>query len=331
MTKVLITGIAGLLGANFSRYLLKKGYTVIGIDDLSGGYIENVPSECKFYNFNLTDSKKVNEVFENEKPNYVYHFAAYAAEGLSPFIRNFNYTNNLLASVNVINACINNNTDKLIFTSSMAVYGKGNPPFTESQKPSPEDPYGIAKYAVELDLHVAKMQFGLSYSIVRPHNVVGKYQNIWDKYRNVIGIWIRQAIAGDPLTIFGDGSQTRAFSDISFYNKPFEKLMSQYDGEIFNIGADKPHTINEVSGMVVDVAKKFGLTSSKLHLEPRNEVHTAYCNHDKAKTMLAFSDNTDLAMSIEDMFRWALIQKNREVFYTDYEITKNIYSFWENK
>lgn len=330
MTKILITGIAGLLGANFSRYLISKGYSVTGIDDLSGGYVENVPSECNFYNFNLTNAKKVNEVFENEKPDYVYHFAAYAAEGLSPFIRNFNYTNNLLASVNVINACINHGTNKLVFTSSMAVYGKGNPPFTEVQQPSPEDPYGIAKYAVELDLEVAKKQFGLDYSIVRPHNIVGKYQNIWDKYRNVIGIWIRQAIVGEPLTIFGDGTQTRAFSDVSFYNEPFEKLMTQHSGEIFNIGADKPYSINEVADIVIKVAKKSGFETSKVFLEPRNEVHVAYCNHDKAVSMLGFDDNTELEKSIGSMFRWALDQKNREVLYADYEVTKNIYSFWKN-
>jgi len=329
MNKILITGVAGLLGANFSRYLLSKGHKIVGIDDLSGGYIENVPSECKFYNFNLTETEKVNEVFQNEKPDYVYHFAAYAAEGLSPFIRNFNYTNNLLASVNIINACINNDTKKIIFTSSMAVYGKGHPPFAESQLPSPEDPYGIAKYAVELDLEVAKKQFGLDYSIVRPHNVIGKYQNIWDKYRNVVGIWIRQAIAGEQLTIFGDGSQTRAFSDISFYNEPFEKLMTHHGGEIFNIGADKPYTINEVSDMVIEVAKSFGIEASKVFLEARNEVHVAYCDHDKAKTMLEFNDNTNLKKSIKSMFTWAMNQKNREVFYSNYEVTKNIYSFWK--
>tara|TARA_R110000851_G_scaffold327179_6_gene496454 strand:+ start:1040 stop:2032 length:993 start_codon:yes stop_codon:yes gene_type:complete len=329
MKKVLITGVAGLLGANFSRHLLKIGYKVIGIDDMSGGYIDNVPSDCKLYNFNLVDSEKVNEVFKNEKPDYVYHFAAYAAEGLSPFIRNFNYKNNLIASVNVINACINNDISKIIFTSSMAVYGKGNPPFTESQLPSPEDPYGIAKYAVELDLEQAKKQFGLDYSIVRPHNVIGKYQNIWDKYRNVVGIWIRQAIAGEPLTIYGDGSQTRAFSDISFYNEPFEKLMTQHSGEIFNIGADKPYTINEVSDIVIKVAKKHGFKSFKVFLEPRNEVHVAYCNHDKAKNILEFSDSTDLNKSIEAMFEWALVQKNKNVNYTNYEITKNIYSYWK--
>ena len=329
MKKILITGVAGLLGANFSRHLLKNGYNVVGIDDLSGGYLDNVPSGCKLYNFNLVDAEKVNEAFEKEKPDYVYHFAAYAAEGLSPFIRNFNYKNNLIASVNIINACINNSTRKIIFTSSMAVYGKGEPPFTESQLPSPEDPYGIAKYAVELDLEQAKRQFGLDYSIVRPHNVIGKYQNIWDKYRNVVGIWIRQSIAGEPLTIFGDGTQTRAFSDISFYNDPFEKLMTQHSGEIFNIGADKPYTINEVSDIVIEVAKKHGFEASKIFLEPRNEVHVAYCDHDKAKSILEFRDNTDLTKSIEDMFEWALDQKSKNVSYANYEITKNIYSYWK--
>jgi UDP-glucose 4-epimerase len=329
--KVLITGVAGLLGANFSRYLISKGFTVSGIDDLSGGYLENIPDECKFYNFNLTNIAKVNEVFSIEKPDYVYHFAAYAAEGLSPFIRNFNYTNNLLSSVNIINACINNNTKKIIFTSSMAVYGEGSPPFEEDQLPKPEDPYGIAKYAVELDLALARKQFGLDYSIVRPHNVVGIYQNIWDKYRNVIGIWIRQAIAGEPLTIFGDGSQTRAFSDISFYNEPFEKLMTQHSGEIFNIGADMPFTIDEVSRIVMSVAKDHGFDTTRKFLEPRNEVHQAYCNHDKAKELLSFNDQTDLKESIYKMFAWAMNQKNKDVFYINYEVSKNIYDFWKKK
>ena len=143
--KVLITGVAGLLGANFSRHLLNKGYKVVGIDDLSGGYEDSVPSGVTFYRQDLTHRLAVANIFSKEKPDYVFHFAAYAAEGLSPFIRNYNYTNNVLASANVINACVNNDVKKVVFTSSMAVYGVGNPPFTEDQLPTPEDPYGIAK------------------------------------------------------------------------------------------------------------------------------------------------------------------------------------------
>lgn len=327
--KVLITGAAGLLGANFSRHLLNKGYKVLGIDDLSGGYEDSVPSEMTFYKQDLSNRKAVEEIFSSEKPDYVFHFAAYAAEGLSPFIRNYNYTNNILSSANVINACINNEIKKVVFTSSMAVYGVGNPPFTESQLPTPEDPYGIAKYAVEMDLKLAHEMFGLKYSIVRPHNVVGIYQNVWDRYRNVIGIWIRKALAGEPLTIFGDGTQIRAFSDIKFYMDPFEKLMTAHDGEIFNIGADKHYTINEAAEAVINVAKELGINATKIHLEPRNEVHTAYCDHTKAHKLLGFKDNTDLHETIMKMFKWAQEQPNRPMKNMDYEIEKNMYSFWK--
>lgn len=327
--KVLITGAAGLLGANFSRHLLNKGYKVIGIDDLSGGYEDSVPYEMTLYKQDLSNQKDVQEIFASEKPDYVFHFAAYAAEGLSPFIRNYNYTNNILSSANVINACINNEIKKVIFTSSMAVYGVGNPPFTENQLPTPTDPYGIAKYAVEMDLKLAYEMFGLKYSIVRPHNVVGIYQNIWDRYRNVIGIWIRKALAGEPLTIFGDGTQIRAFSDIKFYMDPFEKLMTAHDGEIFNIGADKHYTINEAAEAVINVAKELGINATKVHLEPRNEVHTAYCDHTKAHKLLGFKDNTDLHETIMKMFKWAKEQPNRPMKNMDYEIEKNMYSFWK--
>jgi UDP-glucose 4-epimerase len=309
---------------------LEKGHCVVGIDDLSGGYEDSVPKEATFYKLDLTDSKSVNEIFNAEKPDYVFHFAAYAAEGLSPFIRNYNYTNNVLASANVINSCVNHNVKKVIFTSSMAVYGVGNPPFTEDQLPTPEDPYGIAKYAVEMDLKLAHEMFGLRYSIVRPHNVVGIYQNIWDRYRNVIGIWIRKAMNNEPLSIFGDGTQVRAFSDIKFYMEPFEKLMTEHDGETFNIGADKYYTINEAADTVIDVARELGINAAKVHLEKRNEVHTAYCDHSKAHKLLNFVDDTNLRETTLKMFKWALEQPNRPTKKMNYEIEKNMYSFWKN-
>lgn len=327
--KILITGVAGLLGANLSRHLLQKGHSVVGIDDLSGGYAEFIPEKVTFYHENVANSSVVEKIFSNEKPDCVYHFAAYAAEGLSPFIRNYNYTNNVIASANVINSCINSGVKKVVFTSSMAVYGTGNPPFTEDQLPTPEDPYGIAKYAVEMDLKLAHEMFGLRYSIVRPHNVVGVYQNIWDRYRNVIGIWIRQALAGQPLTIYGDGTQVRAFSDIKFYLEPFEKLLSTNDGHTFNIGADKYCTINEAADTVISVAKRFGVNATKVHLEKRNEVHTAYCDHSKARRLLGFEDNTNLAQTVESMFTWAMSEPVRETKTMTYEIQKNLYSYWK--
>ena len=329
--KIFVTGCAGLLGANYTRHLLANGHEVIGIDDLSGGYKAFVTKgeNFSFVKLNLERRKKIVDLFEEHKPEVLVHFAAYAAEGLSPFIRNFNYRNNLICSANLINECIKHDT-KFIFTSSMAVYGEQEPPFTEDKRPQPIDPYGIAKYAVECDLKLAHEQFGLRYNIVRPHNVLGIYQNIWDKYRNVIGIFIRKTLNGQPILVYGDGEQTRAFSDIKYYMEPFDRLLTEYDGETFNIGADKYFTLNEVADAVQKVGKKYGYEVPIEHGEPRHEVKHAYCDHTKAKSMLQFSDGTNLEELIESMFVWAMKQPNRKVKNMEYEVTKDIYDYWRN-
>ena len=328
--KILLTGCAGLLGANYSRHLLNNGYSVLGLDNLSGGYKAFVPKHENFVfkKINLENRTKIVDIFNEYKPDVCVHFAAYAAEGLSPFIRNYNYRNNLICSANLINECITHDT-KMIFTSSMAVYGEQEPPFTESKKPQPIDPYGVAKYAVEVDLELAKQQFGLRYNIVRPHNVLGTYQNIWDKYRNVIGIFIRKTLNGQPILVYGDGEQTRAFSDIKYYMDPFDKLLTDFDGEVFNIGADKHFSLNEVANTVQRIGKKYGYEVPIGHGEPRHEVKHAYCDHTKAKTMLGFNDETNLEELIESMFVWAMTQPNRKVKDMPYEVTKDIYDYWK--
>ena len=329
--KIFVTGCAGLLGAHYTRHLLQNGHEVIGIDDLSGGYKAFVPKGEKFsfIKLNLERRKKIVELFDEHKPEVLVHFAAYAAEGLSPFIRNYNYRNNLICSANLINECIKHNT-KVIFTSSMAVYGEQEPPFTEEKKPQPVDPYGIAKYAVESDLKLAHDQFGLRYNIVRPHNVLGIYQNIWDKYRNVIGIFIRKTLDGLPILIYGDGEQTRAFSDIKYYMDPFDRLLSdEFNGEIFNIGADKYFTLNEVAETVQRIGIKYGYEVPIEHGEPRHEVKHAYCDHTKAKTVLDFRDETNLEELIESMFVWAMNQPNRKFKEMEYEITVGMYDYWK--
>lgn len=332
---ILVTGNLGLIGSNFVKYLQNNKtnlFNIIGIDDLSGGMIENINNDITQYYVNLEDDNAVNYIFDKHKIDYVYHFAAYAAEGLSPFIRNFNYRNNLLSSVNIINACINFNIKKLIFTSSMAVYGSNQTPFFEDMIPSPEDPYGVAKYAVEQDIKTANHMFNLSYTIVRPHNVIGIGQNIYDKYRNVIGIWIRRILNGESITIYGDGSQIRSFSDISFYMEPFFKLMdNKYDNQIYNIGADKYISILDAAKTLQRIAKDKNIKTEIEFLEKRKEVHTAYCNHDKAKKDLNFVDNTNLGQTMSDMLEWALSIKKRPIklMHPHYEITSRMYSYWK--
>lgn len=331
--KVLITGVAGLIGAHFSKYLLDKRYDVYGIDDLSGGYMDYVDQRLiesrNFSYINLLEDKILDNIFDYFKPDVVFHFAAYAAEGLSPFIRRYNYENNLITSVNIINSCIKHNTNKLIFTSSMSVYGVGNPPFTEEQPLSPIDPYAIAKYTVEQDIKQAHDQFGLNYTIIRPHNIIGIYQNIWDRYRNVIGIWIRRILNKESILIYGDGLQERAFSDIDYYMEPFEKVIDNFNTETFNIGADKPYRIIDAANLIKKIANKHGYDCNIEHKEPRHEVKYAYCDHTKAKKMLDFKDDTNVEDLFEKMFLWAKEQPDRDIKYMPYEIEKGIYSYWK--
>jgi UDP-glucose 4-epimerase len=330
---ILITGIAGLLGSHMAKHLVNKGHKVFGIDNLSGGYIENVPAEAKFHKVDLLNHEAVGSIIKDNDINVIYHFAAYAAVGLSPFIRRFNYQNNILASVNLINESIKNNIDKFIFSSSMDVYGAQEPPFTEDMTPLPLDPYGIAKYAIELDLKNAYSQFGLDYTIIRPHNIIGPHQNIWDRYRNVAGIWIRQAMAGEQLTIYGDGQQRRAFSDVKYYLEPFESLIwnTETTGQTINIGADQDISINDLANIVQDVAhERLHIRPVLKYLEARDEVKHMWCNHDKAKSMLDFSDNTDIYSLIKETWDWAVQITPKPVKYMEYEINKGIYSYWRN-
>src|SRR5881392_1388722 len=240
---VLVTGGAGFIGAHVARHLLDSGHDVVVLDDLSGGFEANVPAGAAFADGSVTDPELVDELFRTHEFSHVFHLAAYAAEGLSHFIRRFNYTNNVVGSVNVINAAVRHEVECFVFTSSLAVYGAATPPVHENSSTRPEDPYGIAKLAVELDLRAAHEMFGLNYVIFRPHNVYGENQNIGDKYRNVIGIFMNQIMQGKKLTIFGDGTQTRAFSYIDDVAIPIAKSVEipAAQNEVFNIGADKPY------------------------------------------------------------------------------------------
>jgi len=328
---ILVTGAAGLLGSHMTRYLLDKGHTVIAVDDLSGGSLDYVPTQAKFYRYDMCDAHQMKSLFENNSIDYVYHFAAFAAEGLSHWIRNRIYTNITLGSINIINECIRHDVKKLVFASSMAVYGHQQPPFTEKMIPVPVDPYGIAKYTVEQDLAAAHDHFGFRYTIIRPHNIIGIQQNIWDKYRNVIGIWIRKVIAGEPITIYGDGTQTRAFSDVRFYMKPmYQVLFDGEDASLYNLGADRECTIEKAARTVKEVADVRGYSDVQVvYLEKRNEVQHAFCDHALAKEKLGFVDKTNLMSTISMMFSWAEEQEQKVVKRVDYEIDKSIYSYWK--
>lgn len=329
--KVLITGGAGFIGSHVTDELIKAGYKVVVLDDLSGGFKNNVNNKAKFIKGSITNQKLVSRLFEENKFSYVFHLAAYAAEGLSHFIRRFNYTNNLIGSINLINESVIHNIQCFVFTSSIAVYGAGQLPLKENTIPQPEDPYGISKLAVEYDLKAANNMFGLNYVIFRPHNVYGERQNLGDKYRNVVGIFIRQIMEGTPLTIFGDGKQTRAFSyigDVAPIMAKSIKVKKAYN-QVFNIGADQPFTINHLAE-VVQSELKSDLPLN--HLPAREEVKHAYSSHEKVKKILGYKTKVDLDEGVKRMVGWAKkagVKSSKE--FKNIEVYKNLPSIWRTK
>lgn len=328
MEKALVTGGAGFIGSHVAKELCQSGCQVVVLDDLSGGFVENIPQGVEFVQGSVLDFELINRLFEQHRFDYVFHLAAYAAEGLSHFIKRFNYENNLVGSVNLINAAVNYDVKCFVFTSSIAVYGKGQLPMTEEMTPMPEDSYGVSKYAVELELKASHEMFGLNYVIFRPHNVYGEHQNIGDRYRNVIGIFMNQLMQGQPMTVFGDGSQTRAFSYISDVAPVIARSVRVPEAynQVFNVGADTPYSVNYLAEVV---AKEMGAAPQINHLPARNEVQHAFSDHSKVARVFGFIPPVPLEEGVKRMAGWARqVGARASKPFGNIEIARNLPPSW---
>ncbi len=318
------------MGAHVVDELLQRGDTdVIALDDLSGGFRENLNPTTTFVEGSILDVALINRLCKEYQFDSIYHLAAYAAEGLSHFIKRFNYQNNLIGSVNLINAAINHKVKRFVFTSSIAVYGENQLPMHESLTPMPEDSYGIAKYAVEQELVASKRLFDLDYTIFRPHNVYGELQNIGDKYRNVIGIFMNKIMLGEPLFIFGDGEQTRAFTHIADVAPHIARSVDIPEAacEAFNVGSDKHVSVNELADLVMTA---MGKEVPVKYLREREEVKHAYCTHEKFHKVFGKTSQVSLPDGLGRMAAWAksLGPRSSKLF-DDIEIRKNLPEGWK--
>ncbi len=324
----LVTGGAGFIGSHVARHCLEQGHTVIVLDDLSGGFADQVPEGARLVVGSVTDVNLVAGLFRQYRFDYVYHLAAYAAEVLSHYIRRFNYEHNLLGAINLINEAVNHRSRCFVFTSTIGVYGKGQLPMSEDMVPMPEDPYGISKYAVELDLAAAFRLYGLPYIIFRPHNVYGKHQNLGDPYRNVLGIFMNQIMAGRPLPVFGDGEQTRAFSyidDVAPHIARSVHIEKAYN-QVFNIGAIRPYTVNHLARVIIEA---FGVEARVEHLPAREEVYHVYPSLDKAIRLLNAEPRIGLEEGVRRMVAWARQAGSRaSKVFTDIEVSLKLPPYW---
>jgi UDP-glucose 4-epimerase len=311
--RVVVTGGAGFIGSHVAEQLVVEGHNVLVIDDLSGGFEENIPKGAQFERRSV--NAELDSLFNTWRPEVIYHLAAYAAEGLSHHIPLFNYGNNLQGTVNLLSAAYRCGVRHLVFTSSIAVYGHSvhhQTPFTEETPCAPCDPYGVAKLACEYHISAFQQYYGRpNYTIFRPHNVFGPRQNIADPYRNVVGIFMLKAMRNEPLPIFGDGSQSRSFSYISAVARciALAPFIDAAVNRTFNIGGDESLTVLDLAKAICEV---MNISHNFSLLPARKEVLQAHSAHEKARRVFssAFRDETGiregLALTYEYVLRHAI-------------------------
>ena len=295
--KILVTGVAGFLGSHLAEKLSDLNYEVIGIDNMLGGYKDNVPKKVKFFNFDCCDLQKMNKVMKGVE--VVYHCAATAHEGLSVFSPVEITKNNYMASVSVFTSAIANKVKRIIFCSSMARYGDQKTPFTEDMNPKPIDPYAISKVAAENVLINLCELNNIEWVIAVPHNIIGPRQKYDDPFRNVVSIMINRILQNKAPIIYGDGEQKRCFSYIDDCLSCLLPMLDQknLNKQIINIGPDEEFvTINKIAEICSNIT---GSNLKPIYKKDRpKEVKHASCSANKARKLLNYKTKTDLKKAI---------------------------------
>lgn len=301
--KIFITGVAGFLGSHLADAFLADGHQVVGIDNMIGGYLDNVPEGVEFHQYDCNDFNKVKELVAG--CDIVYHCAATAYEGLSVFSPHMITQNIVGASTGVISAAIANGVKRFVMCSSMARYGTNQVPFREDMTPRPQDPYGIGKWASELMLQNLAETHGMEWVVAVPHNIVGPRQKYDDPYRNVASIFINLMLQGRQPYIYGDGNQMRCFSFVSDDIAPLKQMA--FDpacvGQVINIGPDDEFvTINQLAEITARLLQ-FPLEITYTRGRPQ-EVLLANCSADKARKLLGYQPKIKLEEGMQQMIDW---------------------------
>lgn len=311
--RVLVTGGAGFIGSHLVDKLIKEGHNVWVVDDYSGGGPENVNDKATRFLFDLRDVETTDHAISQIKPEIVYHLAANAAENKAQFSPIDITSRNYSAFINTLTPFIKYGGKRFVFTSSIAVYGALQTPFKETDKPEPEDLYGITKLAAEQTLKVMSKVHGFEYVIARPHNVIGERQNMRDPYRNVVTIWMNAILKGEPYYIYGDGEQKRQFTYIDDVSIPLVFLGTKVTLQgVFNLGANKVFTLNELARLIQQVT---GVTYPPQYLSERpQEVKEAIAENYR------FGEDTPLLEGLKKTWEWVKQQGPQELIYTELEI-----------
>ena len=263
--------------------MLELGYSVVGVDNMVGGFMENVNKKVEFYEADCIDLEKMPELMKG--CDVVFHGACTAHDGFSLFSPHYITQNTFQITMSVLTAAVRNRVKKFIYCSSMARYGKQEKiPYTEDMECLPVTPYGVAKYASEMVVKQICELNDIKYTIIVPHNIIGTKQNYTDPFRNVASIMINRMLQGKQPIIYGDGEQKRTFSFSEDCISCIEKIVENdnISGEVINIGPDEEFvTINHIAREIADILN-FDLDPIYVKDRP-NEVKLATCSSDKAR------------------------------------------------
>jgi UDP-glucose 4-epimerase len=313
--KILVTGNAGFIGSWIADSLVEKGEEVYGIDDFSGGNLENYSEDYKMFTIDLRIPHQVEQVIKKVRPEIVFHCAACAREGASAFQPLYVSQTNYQAFMNLIEPAIKYGLKKFIFTSSISVYGNQTPPFSEDMPKMPVDIYGVNKAAIETSIEILSDIHEFNYVILRPHNVFGLRQNLTDHFRNVVAIFMNRIMRNEPLYIYGDGEQERAFSYIEDSLPSFIQSL-EVRNEIINVGGMHQTSLNRLADLVCE-AMGVSVKYPRKYLPQRpREVKYAYCTYEKSERVLGYKEVVGYEEGIKRMAVWAK-NKGRQEWTTE--------------
>jgi len=315
MARVLITGVAGFLGSHLADRFLSEGHSVVGVDNLIGGYLENVPLGVEFHEQDLGNFSALKPCLKDV--DVVVHSACTAYEGLSVFSPALVVQNTTQITTNVLSASIQAGVKRFVYMSSMARYGTQKTlPFVEEMTPKPQDPYGIAKYASELLVRNISDVHGMEYVILVPHNIIGPRQKFDDPYRNVASIMINRFLHNKQPIIYGNGQQRRCFSFIQDVTDPIYRACFEDSAisQVINIGPDEEFvTINELAFMIAQI---MNLECKPIYVDDRpQEVFEANCSADLARKLLNYRTQVDLRQGLTELVDWIAKQPRRDFTY----------------
>ncbi len=268
--------------------ILKNNIDTVVVDNLVTGYEYNIPSKVAFYHFDIRDPN-IDKIFMAEKPDFVIHQAAQVSVQESVKKPFYDYSENVMATVNILQACIKYNVKKIIYASTAAVYG--NPqyfPIDENHVLNPVSFYGLSKLTSEAYIQLFAKLYGLKYTILRYSNVYGTRQNT-DGEAGAVSIFIDCLLKNDSPIIYGKGNQTRDFIFVKDVAHTNFLALKNADNQICNISSNQQISVNELLDTIYNLIK---IEDKRIYKEERpGDIIHSYLSKDKAKKHLDWQPN----------------------------------------